>query len=1175
MSATMIEESVDTARGKDLNALAERLVSSPTLAFIGAGSSRRLGYPTWPGLLDELEKYVVDHGLMSTDDLDQLKSDTADDPAWLTSLFKARMGDEWEDFISRRFEPSSAEIEAFHTDLIKIPFRHFLTTNLDEVLETAHEKVEGERARVVAWDDERGFNEFLARMNEPSETYKRRYVHLHGTTMSVDDVVLTERDYLRRYEDLTTLLRLFAVFSTQSVVFIGFSLSDPDFMSMLRRIRSHGPGAPRHFAFLPKPPNSQDSHIRERLRQRYGIIPIFYNSTGPEDHKELDEVIRYFRGRIEEIEPEESRSSPRSNVHLALADPYYDRESVEMGMREAIYGGPPRVLSLWGPHGAGKTTLAKGLAARYTDVAGASGGRFSHVVWISPELFGIVGSGETGPGDESLVAGIFSEIASTVGQHRLPTGVSQSAATVIELLGESPTLVVIDRYEQLRGDGLSSKLRFFLNRIPEKSFVIVTCRAEESLGQDEIEHTSIKVGEIDERAAEELVRKFRARFNGADGAPVEDIVRIAGGRPLLLRWLSAFDRLPTGLDGQTPEELDMKIFSERAGRLSREERVLLATLAVFVISHSRESLHALTGLSVTALDAAVDRLATIGFVDADSRDAPVNLKGVVRDYVVGGGLENGREELVSAVATLARWAFDQFEDRPEWEQDAALKDELVRALPDLRTAVELTARFPDSVSAEFAAALATRIAQLLHREGRWSEAGALAQRIIDANASEEATIEAKLLLARHVAHQGRRDHLKLDEAKSLIQEVKDEIERKRSGEGLSARAAARYEALNLKAEMRLGHACSSGNREEARRHLKSAIDGSRGRFPKIHVDAIGYLAELLVKDGDYDPALELLEEATPAIALLGGTRLAAHHAQLRAEAYRKRRELAIARRYFARGLILSQPWSDGRLRARCLQGLADCDKDLEAGERALEIFERFGLTREVDETRELLPEIDAERHKTRRPVVFLVGPPGSGKALVREYVTETLLEWKHDVRLLTLTEVYDTLRSGDARGDGFSYERYRDLFSPDERSEPATQALAELGRRCRNEDDTVGAVIEFTPHQLEPDFEAIGFQLLQGALCLHFTAEPEERLRRNRVRTRDWFPEDVVVSFPDRPGEGGFDFLRRRGAALDEIDARGTSSLLRRRVRESLALSFAPTAVLERWRPGEPAALPG
>jgi tetratricopeptide (TPR) repeat protein len=1160
----VVDDRVDTARWKDLKALAERLVSSPTLAFIGAGSSRRLGYPTWSGLLDQLEDHVVNQGLMSVDELDQLKSDTADDPVWLTSLFKTRMGDDWEAFVSERFERSSAEIEDFHTNLIKIPFRHFLTTNLDEVLEMAHQKVESELPPLVAWDDEFHFNEFLARMNDP--TYKRRYVHLHGTAANLRDVVLTDQDYLRRYEDLTTLLRLFAVFSTQSVVFIGFSLSDPDFMSMLRRIRSHGPGTPRHFAFLPKQPKLHESHVRERLRQRYGIIPIFYNSTGPEDHRELDDVIRDFRAWIGEIEAPESRATIRSNVHLALADPYYDRESVDLRMRDAILGGPPRVVSLWGPHGAGKTTLAKRLAARYTDFAGTSGGRFSHVVWISPEHFGIVGSGEAPPGDESLVAGIFCEIASTIGQSRLQPGVNQSADKLIELLSKSPTLIVIDRYHHLRGEGLSNRLRYFLTRIPEKSFVIVTCRTEDDLNQDEIEHTPIMVEDIDERAAEDLVQKFRSVFGGTNGVPVHELVGIAGGRPLLLRWLAAFDELPAGLDELAPQELEGRIFSEIVRRLSEDERILLTTLAVFVISHSRETLQALSGLSASALNAAVDRLTVVGFVDADSVDAPVNLKGVVRDYVVRSDLEYIGDELTSAVSRLAQWAFGQFEDRPEWEQDAALKDELVESLPDLRTAVELGTRFPESASDEFIALLATRVAQLLHREGRWSEAQALAKRIIDMSASDEATIEAKLLLARHLAHEGRRDTVKLTEAQDLIKEAKSEIERKRSADGrLTPRVDARYEALSVKAEMRLGHACASLNRRSARASLESAIEKSRDRFPKIHVDAIGYQAELLVQDGEYDEALDLLEEATPAIVSLGGTRLAAHHAQLRAETYRKRGDLTIARRYFARGLILSQPWSDGRLRARCLYGLADCDKDLEAGKKALEIFQRFGLTREADEIDDLLPEIDAESHKTRSPFVFLVGPPGSGKALVREFVTETMLEWSRDVRLLTLTEVYDTLRSDEPRGDGFAYEHYRELFTADVRSELAMRALAELGQRYRQHEDGLGAVIEFTPQHLERDFEAIGFDLLQGALCLHFTAEREERLRRNRVRTRDWFPEEVVVSFPDRPEDGGFDFLRSHGAAHDEIDARGTSSLLCRRVKDSLALSFAPTEVLEDW----------
>jgi len=112
-------------------------------------------------------------------------------------------------------------------------------------------------------------------------------------------VVLTERDYVARYvvsDDASK--KLFAVFATQPVVFVGFSLTDPDLSLFMRVVNAYlGAVTAQHFVILPLKEDEDYQVISNKLKGKYGIEPVFYKHT--DDHSFLTMTLELLRQALE------------------------------------------------------------------------------------------------------------------------------------------------------------------------------------------------------------------------------------------------------------------------------------------------------------------------------------------------------------------------------------------------------------------------------------------------------------------------------------------------------------------------------------------------------------------------------------------------------------------------------------------------------------------------------------------------------------------------------------------------------------------------------------------------------------------------------------------------------------------------------------------------------------
>lgn len=136
----------------------------------------------------------------------------------------------------------------FHQELATIPFlKDIVTTNWDTYFED-----ECFATPIVKGDD-------VALL----DLYDRRVFKLHGSILNLSSMVITKEDYdesLRRLGNNVLGAHVKQLLSAKTVVFIGYSLSDSNFLEIYESLRSDlGKFAPRAYYVSPFPTKNADS----------------------------------------------------------------------------------------------------------------------------------------------------------------------------------------------------------------------------------------------------------------------------------------------------------------------------------------------------------------------------------------------------------------------------------------------------------------------------------------------------------------------------------------------------------------------------------------------------------------------------------------------------------------------------------------------------------------------------------------------------------------------------------------------------------------------------------------------------------------------------------------------------------------------------------------------------
>lgn len=264
---TFLEENGCVYRFKALTSL---VLKGNVLPFVGAGMSIASGFKPWgpflisllpdaPQLIDTVNELLAQAQYEEAAQLvhDEIGADI------LAEEIHSKLG-------SHRVDIAGSVM------LLPYLFKHeVVTTNFDYVLPNAYKLANVPFVREFCGI---GLVDAPKRLgNEP-----HCLLRLHGEADSSHGRVLTKAEYDRAYATNPTLGEVLqAIIGTRSILFIGCSLQSDRTHAALAAIKaaSHV-GAPRHYAFLPQPPDEHRTARRIFLGNAE-IHPIYYPADDP------------------------------------------------------------------------------------------------------------------------------------------------------------------------------------------------------------------------------------------------------------------------------------------------------------------------------------------------------------------------------------------------------------------------------------------------------------------------------------------------------------------------------------------------------------------------------------------------------------------------------------------------------------------------------------------------------------------------------------------------------------------------------------------------------------------------------------------------------------------------------------------------------------------------------
>ncbi|KJU81301.1 hypothetical protein MBAV_006508 [Candidatus Magnetobacterium bavaricum] len=282
----------------NLKALKKVIKDGQAIAFVGAGCSMPLGYPSWDGLIQKMQDEIVKKQPKAKDMMDMLSKGI--DRLYNAGECKRFMGPEYHAFMEREFKPKPSKTHTReHEIIIELPFYNYMTSNYDICLDYAYRYVKNSKPCCFTYND----TQILAKYCRVTKKSQKKILHIHGKYDNIDKIVLTEDDYKEHYKD-DFIGPLSSIITARSIVFIGSGIEDLDFLGIMKFIEHLFKGSQdSHYAIIPCLEDSYAGYEAGRLKSKYNIVPVFYkldkyNPLGEHVERKymLNEILSYCRG---------------------------------------------------------------------------------------------------------------------------------------------------------------------------------------------------------------------------------------------------------------------------------------------------------------------------------------------------------------------------------------------------------------------------------------------------------------------------------------------------------------------------------------------------------------------------------------------------------------------------------------------------------------------------------------------------------------------------------------------------------------------------------------------------------------------------------------------------------------------------------------------------------------
>ena len=256
-----------------MDKLKQVLAQEDTVLFIGSGISMWSDLPSWTGVIEELAHFIEESG--SKADLvraEAQKGDLLQAASYgFDKLTKQQIGE----FIWAVCRYGVAEPHEIHRKIVSLGPRCFVTTNYDNLIEESLRR----------WQPGRFFRPPVTNrhLTETAGIIHARAIDFifkpHGDAADIESIILTREQYrqlLPQGDRQAALDSLKVLLASRPVVYLGFSLRDPDFIYVRDILANTYKGGTRdHYAIMADISDAECDH----WRRDYGIHLVPYTTT--------------------------------------------------------------------------------------------------------------------------------------------------------------------------------------------------------------------------------------------------------------------------------------------------------------------------------------------------------------------------------------------------------------------------------------------------------------------------------------------------------------------------------------------------------------------------------------------------------------------------------------------------------------------------------------------------------------------------------------------------------------------------------------------------------------------------------------------------------------------------------------------------------------------------------
>lgn len=175
---------------------------------------------------------------------------------------------DYQDFLTKNFNDPKIVPSDLHKAINQLDTRIVITTNFDNIYDKyCNSPGAAEGYKTIGYKSNSLVDEIR------SDT--RLIIKAHGTINEINDMIFTKAEYhlaKKNHPDFYHVLR--ALFITNTVLFIGCGLKDPDIMLLLEDVNTIAKSTKPHYALVKE---NQESEIRKQdLKESYSIQVLEY-----------------------------------------------------------------------------------------------------------------------------------------------------------------------------------------------------------------------------------------------------------------------------------------------------------------------------------------------------------------------------------------------------------------------------------------------------------------------------------------------------------------------------------------------------------------------------------------------------------------------------------------------------------------------------------------------------------------------------------------------------------------------------------------------------------------------------------------------------------------------------------------------------------------------------------